>query len=120
MIPLFSYLFLRGKCRYCKKKIDSLSTYMELFTGILFGLSYYVFGFSGDLFIALGIVIYYLNKYLNQNRIIEKQALKLIYIKKEDEIKKKKIINKNYNFFLIFECLIQISKILIYVIRWIR
>ena len=56
MIPLFSYLFLRGKCRYCKKKIDSLSTYMELFTGILFGLSYYVFGFSGDLFIALGIV----------------------------------------------------------------
>ncbi len=56
MIPLFSYIFLRGKCRYCKEKIDNLSTYMELFTGILFGLSYYVFGFSYELFIALGIV----------------------------------------------------------------
>lgn len=56
MVPVFSFLFLKGKCRYCKKKIDSLSTYMELFTGILFALSFYVFGFSYELFIALGIV----------------------------------------------------------------
>jgi leader peptidase (prepilin peptidase)/N-methyltransferase len=56
MVPLFSFLFLRGKCRYCKTKIDDLSTYMELFTGILFALSYYVFGFSYSLLIALGIV----------------------------------------------------------------
>ncbi len=56
MIPIFSYIFLRGKCRYCKKKIDKLSSYMELFTGILFALSFYVFGFSYELLIALGIV----------------------------------------------------------------
>lgn len=56
MIPIFSYLFLGKKCRYCKKKIDSLSTYMELFTGVLFALSYYVFGISYELAIALGIV----------------------------------------------------------------
>lgn len=56
MIPIFSYVFLKGKCRYCNKKIDKLSTYMELFTGILFALSYYVFGFSYELLIALGIV----------------------------------------------------------------
>ena len=56
MIPIVSYILLKGKCRYCKKKISSLSTYMELFTGILFALSFYVFGFSYELFIALGII----------------------------------------------------------------
>ena len=44
MIPILSFLFLKGKCRYCGKKIDSLSTWMELFTGILFSLSYFTFG----------------------------------------------------------------------------
>lgn len=56
MVPIISYLLLGGKCRYCKKKIDPLSTYMELFTGILFALSYCIFGISYDLAIALGIV----------------------------------------------------------------
>lgn len=56
MVPIISYLFLRGKCRYCGKKISNLSTYMEFFCGVLFALSYYVFGFSFSLMIALGIV----------------------------------------------------------------
>ena len=56
MIPVLSYYFLNKKCRYCKKDIDSLSTYMEMFTGVLFALSYYVFGFNYNLLISLGIV----------------------------------------------------------------
>lgn len=56
MIPIISYIFLRGRCRYCKAKIDDLSSYMEFFTGVLFALAYFVFGFSYELFIALGIV----------------------------------------------------------------
>ena len=56
MIPIISYLFLKGKCRYCHTKISNLSIYMELFTGILFACSYYVFGLSYNLLIALGIV----------------------------------------------------------------
>ena len=56
MIPVISFIMLKGKCRYCKKKIDPLSTYMELFTGILFALSYSIFGLSYELLIALGIV----------------------------------------------------------------
>ena len=56
MVPVFSFLFLKGKCRYCKCNIDGLSTYMEIFTGILFALSYFVFGISYELLIALGIV----------------------------------------------------------------
>lgn len=56
MVPILSYLFLRGKCRYCQSKIDSLSTYVEFFTGLLFAVSYYSFGFSWELVLALGIV----------------------------------------------------------------
>lgn len=56
MVPILSYLFLKGKCRYCGEKVSNISTYMELFTGILFALSYYIFGFSFELFFALGIV----------------------------------------------------------------
>ncbi len=56
MVPILSFLLLKGRCRYCKGKIDSLSSYMEFFTGVLFALAYYVFGFSYELLIALGIV----------------------------------------------------------------
>lgn len=56
MVPLLSFLFLRGRCRYCHAKIHDLSTYMEFFTGVLYALSFYVFGFSYELAIALGIV----------------------------------------------------------------
>ena len=56
MIPILSYICLRGKCRYCKEKIDSTSTFMELVSGILYLTAYYVFGPTYELFIALGIV----------------------------------------------------------------
>lgn len=56
LVPILSYLFLKGKCRNCKKKISWFYPLFELLTGILFALSYYVFGFSIDLFIALVFV----------------------------------------------------------------
>lgn len=56
MVPLLSFLFLKGRCRYCKGKIDALSSYMEFFTGVLYALAYFDFGFSYELLIALGIV----------------------------------------------------------------
>ena len=56
MIPILSFFFLGRKCRYCKKEISGLSTYMEFFTGILFALAYFTFGFSYELATALGII----------------------------------------------------------------
>lgn len=56
MIPLFSFFLLGGKCRWCKSKISPISTYIEFFTGLLFAVSYYSYGFSYDFIIALGIV----------------------------------------------------------------
>jgi len=36
LIPVFSFIFLKGKCRYCDKKISRQYPLVELFTGILF------------------------------------------------------------------------------------
>ncbi len=55
-IPLFSYIIQQGRCQHCYSKIDILYPYMEFFTGLLFAVSYYSFGFSYELLIALGIV----------------------------------------------------------------
>lgn len=74
MIPLFSYIFLGGKCRYCKQKIRPRYFLLELFSGIVFVLfalsihlniynlnlsviSYLIFGllYIAGLFIISGI-----------------------------------------------------------------
>lgn len=36
MIPIFSYIFLGGKCRYCGKKIRSRYLLLEIFSGLVF------------------------------------------------------------------------------------
>lgn len=49
LIPLLSWLYLRGRCRYCHKKIDD-NPLVELLMGVLFSLSYLVWplGFDGE------------------------------------------------------------------------
>ena len=56
LIPLVSYALSKGRCRHCKGKIDILFPYMEFFTGLLFSVAYYSFGFSYQLLIALGMI----------------------------------------------------------------
>ena len=36
MIPIFSYIFLRGKCRYCKQKIRIRYLLLEILSGVVF------------------------------------------------------------------------------------
>jgi leader peptidase (prepilin peptidase)/N-methyltransferase len=36
LIPIFSYLFLGGKCRYCKEKIRSRYVLLEIMSGLAF------------------------------------------------------------------------------------
>ena len=36
MIPIFSYIFLGGKCRYCKQKIKPRYLLFEVFSGLTF------------------------------------------------------------------------------------
>lgn len=44
LFPLLSYLFLRGKCRYCGKRISIQYPLIELATGLLFVSAYLNFG----------------------------------------------------------------------------
>ncbi len=53
LIPVFSYVFQLGKCRNCKTKISFFYPFFELLAGLLFVLSYLVFGLSLELIIAL-------------------------------------------------------------------
>ena len=41
-IPVLSFLFLRGKCRKCKQKISFQYPLVELITGVLFSLVFYL------------------------------------------------------------------------------
>ena len=53
LIPIFSYLIQFGKCRKCNKHISIFYPFIELLTGLLFAVSFYSFGFSYELIIAL-------------------------------------------------------------------
>ncbi len=48
-IPVFSWVFLRGRCRHCKQPISARYPLMELATGVLFALSAVRFGLSVEL-----------------------------------------------------------------------
>lgn len=39
LFPIFSYIFLRGKCRFCQEKISPIYPLLELASGLLFVLS---------------------------------------------------------------------------------
>lgn len=45
-IPIFSYIFLKGKCAYCHKKINPLSFIVEVLTSVLFVCFYLRYAFS--------------------------------------------------------------------------
>jgi leader peptidase (prepilin peptidase)/N-methyltransferase len=53
LIPVFSYLWLRGRCRYCQAPIPRRVLWVEIGTGVLFGLFYWNYGLSIELPIAL-------------------------------------------------------------------
>ncbi len=45
LVPLFSYILLKGKCRYCHKKISIEYPLVEFATGVLFVMVFYLSGF---------------------------------------------------------------------------
>ncbi len=56
LIPVISYVFLRGKCKVCKEKISIFYPFFELLTGILFLFSYLVFGFDFKFIISITFI----------------------------------------------------------------
>ena len=66
LIPILSYIFLGGKCRYCKKKIRPRYLCLEIFSGIVFLLFYIslkidIFILDVNKYIYLGFGIFYIS-----------------------------------------------------------
>jgi len=49
LLPLVSYIVLRGRCRYCQAGISGKLIWVELATGLIFALLYWQYGFSAEL-----------------------------------------------------------------------
>lgn len=56
LIPVFSYLVQKGKCKKCHQSISILYPLMELGTGSLFALTYWRFGWSNELVLGLLLI----------------------------------------------------------------
>jgi leader peptidase (prepilin peptidase)/N-methyltransferase len=55
LIPVFSYLRLRGRCRYCQASIPRRVFWVELATALIFALLCWHYGLSAE----LGVMIFY-------------------------------------------------------------
>ncbi|MFC2063090.1 prepilin peptidase [Chloroflexota bacterium] len=52
LVPVFSYLWLRGRCRQCKARIPKRLFWVELGTGVLFAYLAWHYGLSAELAVA--------------------------------------------------------------------
>lgn len=52
LIPLFSYLFLRGRCSACKSRISAQYPLIEAANGVLWMVLFWRFGLTSDFFLA--------------------------------------------------------------------
>lgn len=55
LIPLFSFLYLGAKCRYCKIKLSWYYPFSEILTGTLFVITYITIGYT-----SLVLLVFYL------------------------------------------------------------
>jgi prepilin signal peptidase PulO-like enzyme (type II secretory pathway) len=55
LIPVFSYLRLRGRCRYCQVSVPRRLFWVELATAAIFALLYWYYGLSAE----LGVMAFY-------------------------------------------------------------
>lgn len=58
LLPVFSWLLLKGKCRYCKKPISWQYPFVELSTAVLFVISYLFF--PSSLLTPLSFIFFFL------------------------------------------------------------
>lgn len=57
LVPILSYIFLRGRCRYCKSKIPIESFMIELILGLILAIIFDFTNFISSILIFLGIML---------------------------------------------------------------
>ncbi len=62
LVPIFSFFYIRGRCRYCKSKISWFYPLIEIFSGAMFALTVFVAAGSSMTFFfqELALIIYLL------------------------------------------------------------
>ena len=56
LIPILSFIFLKGKCKHCRQKISAFYPIFEFLTGLLFVISYIIFGPTKEFLLAITFV----------------------------------------------------------------
>lgn len=57
LIPIISYIFLKGRCRYCKSKIHIETFMVELISGILILITFHISNILGSALIFAGLIL---------------------------------------------------------------
>ena len=71
LIPLLSFVYLKGKCRYCGKKLSLNYPLSEIFTGVVFAVTYIlIFNFQFSIF----------NEILSLNSLIINLVFSLVIV----------------------------------------
>jgi leader peptidase (prepilin peptidase)/N-methyltransferase len=83
LIPVFSYVRLRGRCRYCQASIPRKLLWVELATAVIFGLLYSHYGLSPEFgvmafYACLFIVIFIID--LEQSLILNKVVYPIMVV----------------------------------------
>lgn len=80
LVPVLSYVFLGGKCKYCKQKISIRYPLFELANGVVFASLYILFGFNIYFFIACALYIYLFiltGCYIMNKKMIQSEIVKI-------------------------------------------
>jgi leader peptidase (prepilin peptidase)/N-methyltransferase len=65
LVPVFSYLYLRGKCKYCKSKINISLFLVELFSGLIFIFLPYVINiYTSNFYLSIAIFVLFAFVYI--------------------------------------------------------
>ena len=91
LIPVISYVMTLGKCRYCHKPISFFYPFIEISTGILFCVSYGLYG-----------------PHISYNLIISLFLFSLIVI----------IFITDFNYYTILDSPLVISSIVVFIAKW--
>lgn len=95
LFPVLSYVFLGGKCRYCKDKISIRYPLFEIVNGCIFLLIYLIFKLSIYFYLACGVYIALFlltGCYIMRKKMLESEI---------DNLKEKNNINSKSGVFLI-------------------